>query len=393
MQPSTPPRENPTKNASRTRREFLAKAALLSGGFMTFGMPFISAPLRSAIAAPLQRDTQVMSTRYALDLNGTLAGPLKSVDSGFISGQFTKAMGPMQQFKKHLATIVYEDITIQCGTDMAPSFYQWVQSALDGQPAQMNGAILTTNAMNQVIDRKEFQNALITEVVFPAMNTSSNSPVFMNLTIKPGQTILQPGTGAQVSFPLQQHKSKAWLASNFRLQIQGLEQACAHVIAIDALDWKQPVNQMPTGFRETSQGPVGPFDAPNLVITLPQAQAEPFAQWFRDFVVQGQASDNDERPGILEYLEADRQTPIMTLSFGHLGIFRMAPVPQTDTKMVPLVKIEMYCESLQLTQSPGGGSGATQSSTSSTQPQQPPPRPKFLRPQGKNITPRLPLQK
>ena len=96
----------PITEPEPSRREFFAKAALLSGGFMTFGMPFISAPLRSAMAAPLQKDTQAMSTRYALDLNGTLAGPLKSVDSGFISGQFTKAMRPMQQFKKHLATIV-----------------------------------------------------------------------------------------------------------------------------------------------------------------------------------------------------------------------------------------------------------------------------------------------
>lgn len=362
---------------------------------MTFGMPFISASLRSTMAAPLQRDTQAMSTRYALDLNGTLAGPLNSVDSGYISGQVTKAMGPMQQFKKHLATIVYEDISFQCGNNMAPFFYQWVQSALDGQPTQMNGAILTTNAMNQVIDRKEFQNALITEIVFPAMDASSKSPVFMNLTIRPGQTILQPGTGAQISFPLQQHKGKIWAASNFRLQIQGLEQACAHVIKIDSLVWKQPpVSQGAIGSRQSNQAQVGPFDVPNLVITLPQAQAEPFAQWFHDFVVQGQASDNDERPGILEYLEADRQTPIMTLSFGHLGIFRMAPVPQTGTKMIPLVKIEMYCESLQLTQFPSGGSGAAQLGSSSTQSQTPTPQPqsKFQSPTN-TLKPRLPLKR
>lgn len=392
---NTPEKVSQIQN-SQSRREFLRKTALLTAGFAALGFPWNQGSPPKAFSA--QRLTSKGGgIRYALDLQGNLAGPLASVDSGFISGQVAKAMGPEQQFKKHLAGILYEDITIQFGSDMAPSLYQWIQQTINGQPAQMNGAILTTNAMNQIIDFKEFQNAFITEIAFPALDASSNAPVLMGLKIQPGQTVFQPGNGAQISFPPTQ-QFKHWLASNFRLEIDGLEQACGHVIRIDSLIWKQSINnQGAIGAFRSPQNPVGPSDAPNLVITLPQSQAEPFAQWFRDFVIQGQASDNEERNGRLEYLGPDRQTPLLTVDFENVGIFRMSPIAQSNMNAIPLVKVEMYCERLQLTQSPSGGSSAAPSGTSAAQSQPPPTRPKSsirpLRPPSKNFAPRLPQQK
>lgn len=382
-----------TKHLNTSRREFLEKTAFLACGTLAFGLPFPAGRRHQAFAAPAPHSTGI---RYALELQGNFAGPLIDVQSGFVSGQVvTQSLGPTQQLKKHLATIVHEDITIQCGNDMSPSLFQWIQQTLNGgSPSPLNGAILTTNAMNQVIDRKEFQNALLTEITFPALDRSSNLRVFMDLTIKPGQTILQPGTGAQISFP-SPHQFPLWMASNFRLSIQNLEQACPSVTKIDALVWKQQVGQGLVGTaRGSGQSTGSSIEMPNLVITLPQSQAEPFTQWFREFVIQGQAADSQERPGLLEFLGPDLQTPFMSLSFGHLGIFRMSPVPNLPASGIPQVQIEMYCETMQLTQLPGGGSSATQSLAPPTQPKAPPPQPKTLiQPPTKNLTPRLPLKR
>jgi len=116
-------------------------------------------------------------------------------------------------------------------------------------------------------------------------------------------------------------------------------------------------------------------------------------------VVQGQASDSEERSGMLEFLTPNQQTPLFTLNFGHLGIFRMSPAPQAQTNAVPLVKVEMYFETMQLNQFPGTGSSTgasqpaatTQQNAPSTQQKVAPPQPKSrIQPRTKTLTPRLP---
>ncbi|MDR4495180.1 MAG: hypothetical protein AB7P17_11560 [Nitrospirales bacterium] len=354
MQPPTPSRRKPTKNPPQTRREFLAKAALLTGGILTFGLPLPFRQSRSALAAARP---QAAGIRYILELGGQIAGPISSLDSGFISGQVIEHPSTQSSYpQKQLAGILYEDIAMKCGQTMSPALYQWIQQTLAGPPSQRSGAILTTNLNNQITDRKQFEDALLTEVTFPALNAlAATTPVALGLTIKSSQLTYQGGSGSQIGVPLAP-KVSPWLASNFRLMIDGLEQACNFVTQVEPILWKRAVTQSPVGARHAPVVTSGQIQTSPLVITLPQSQAAQFTQWFYQFVVQGQASDADERSGTLEYLTSDRQARLFTLRFEHLGILRMSPVPQSEASGNPLVKVEMYFESLQLTEYPGGGS-------------------------------------
>lgn len=335
----------PAPTTQHSRREFLTKTALLTGGILAFGLPLPIRPSSSAHAAL----TQSTVIRYTLGLDGQIAGPIASLESGFTSGQVVEqTLAHSSYSEKHLATIIHEDISLQCGNTMSPAFYVWIQQALAGQAPRRSGGILTTNLGNQLLDRKDFSNAVVTEVAFPALDRAVNTPVWLGIKIKPGQVSYQPGSG-QIAFP-KGAKVGAWLASSFRINIDGLEQACPHVVKVDSLVWKQPFSQAQLVRGEIST--VGRILTPNLVLTLPQAQAGPFTQWFYQFVVQGQNSDAHERSGTLEFLASDLQTILFVLNFGHLGIFRMSPDPQSQNSPVPLVKVEMYCETMQLTQFP-----------------------------------------
>lgn len=345
MPSPTSSRRNRAEQPSQSRREFLAKTALLTGGILTFGLPIPRRQPQSALAAI----TQSAAIRYALGLDGQIAGPIASLESGFISGQVVEQTVTQSPHpKKNLAAIVYEDIAIECGNTMSPAFYTWIQQAFAGQAPRRSGGILTTNPANQIIDRKDFADAVLTEVAFPALNRAANTPVSLGIKLKPGQLSYQSG-GGKIAFP-EGAKAGTLLASSFRINIDGLETACAHVLKVDSLVWKQSVSQGQVGIR-LSKLP-DRIQTPNLVITLPQAQAGPFTQWFHQFVIQGQASDNTERSGTLEFLATNLQTILFTLNFGHLGIFRMSPVPQSQNSSVPLVTVEMYCETMQLTQFP-----------------------------------------
>lgn len=348
MPSATPSTRKQREHTPKSRREFLKRTALFTGGILAFGHSLLSRPLQSALAAPIPKSAGI---RYALDLEGQLAGPISSLESGFISGQASDQIQAHTLYpKKHLATIAYEDIAIECGHTMSPAFYLWIQQALAGQTPQRNGGILTTNMGNQIIDRKIFSGAALTEVAFPALDRAANTPASVGIKIRPGQVSYQAGSG-QIGFP-PAGKRGPWLVSNFRINIEGLEQACAQVVRVEPLIWKQSVSQGQIGTRRSELSTPGPIQTPNLILTVPQSQAGPFTQWFYQFVVQGQASDNEERSGTLEFLATDLQTILFTLNFGHLGIFRMSPVSQSQNSPVPLVTVEMYCETVQLSQFP-----------------------------------------
>jgi hypothetical protein len=348
MQSPNPSTPKHTGRPSQSRREFLTKTALLTGGLLAFGLPFPCRQSRSAWAATKPQSTAI---HYALGLDGQIAGPIASLDSGFISGRVSEQPLPQSPNpKKHLSTIVYEDIAIQCGNNMSPAFYLWIQQALAGQTPRRNGGILTTNTGNQIIDRKEFSDAVVTEVAFPALDRSANTFVSLGVKITPTQLSYQSG-GGQMALPTK-GKPVAWLASSFRITIDGLEQACAHVVRVESLVWKQLISQGQIDKPRLERPAAGHIQTPNLTLTLPQAQAGPFTQWFHQFVIQGQASDSAERSGTLEFLATDLQTILFTLNFGQLGIFRMSPVRQSPTNPVPLVKVELYCETMQLTRFP-----------------------------------------
>lgn len=342
-----------------TRREFLTKTSIFAGGLLACGLPFLTS--RTSPASAMQQHGGAYSgSRYFLELDGNLAGPLISMESGFVSGQVaTQMLGPGPVIKKHLATLLHEEIVFQFGLGMSPALYNWISISISGGLSPKNGAIITTDVNQQIINRVEFRDALITEVAFPALDASSHEPGYLTVKIKPEQSVYQGSSGGQIPPPppTSQH---AWLASNFRLEIGDLPSSLTQ--QIEPLVIKRNLVSGQTGSRQRG-GPVAqPWEIPNLVITLPESQVGPFFQWYQDFVIEGRNSDTDERQGQLTLLNPHLQEELGTINFGNLGIFRLAPVPQTIANSSPLVKVAMYCETMQLTDFPGGGIGASQQS-------------------------------
>jgi hypothetical protein len=145
-------------------------------------------------------------------------------------------------------------------------------------------------------------------------------------------------------------RQKSWLPSHFRLSIQGVEQACKYVNKIESLVIKQATFQDQAGQLRDFQKQPGKLEFPNLVITLAEAQAGPFYAWFEDMVIKGNAGEDRERPGILEFLSPDFKTILFSIQFSHLGIFSFAPqTAETISEAVKRVKVEMYCEQMTLT--------------------------------------------
>lgn len=338
-------------NARQSRREFLKRAGLLAGGLVVLGPSGLFRP--SVSTAADQRS--YAAGRFALELDGAMMGFVQSVEGGTARAEvIQEAQGPTAFTKKHIGQPKYEAITLLCGAGMGKSFYDWIKASWNMNYQRKNGAIITADYDLKQQARREFSNAVITEVGFPACDGAAKDPVYLTVKLAPEYTRMVKGSGAQVPVdPAAQQK--LWLPSNFRLKILNLEQACNRVNKIEALTIKQKVVGGSIGDTRDYQKEPAKLEFPNLAITLPEADAGPFYAWYEDFVIKGNNADQMERPGVLELVSPDLKTVLFTLNFFNLGIFSFAPVKaEAGAEAIRRVKVEMYCERMDFQAGPVG---------------------------------------
>ncbi|MEO5955471.1 MAG: hypothetical protein ABIR36_07255, partial [Nitrospiraceae bacterium] len=121
------------------------------------------------------------------------------------------------------------------------------------------------------------------------------------------------------------------------------------VSKIEALTIKQTMAQNSIGETRDYQKEPSKLEFPNLVISLAEASAGTFYAWFQDMVIKGNAGENNERAGTLEFLDPTMKGTLLTIYFHHLGIFGFTPEKSdANADSIRRVKIEMYCEQMTL---------------------------------------------
>jgi len=139
-------------------------------------------------------------------------------------------------------------------------------------------------------------------------------------------------------------KGKGWLASNFKLEIDGLD--TSRVIRIDPIQFKQPVAASDVGkLRQPSKQPAA-TELENLRITLSEAGADSWRSWHEDFVIKGNSSDKNERAGRLLLLAPNLKDELARIDLSNLGIIALRP--RVSPAGVSQLEAELYVERLAL---------------------------------------------
>lgn len=302
------------------------------------------------------------AAKYALELDGVAAGWIHSFEGGNVRGVVSEiplASNPL--VKKHLGNVRYEPVTIVCGTGNK-GVLDWIRSFLSGEFQRKNGALVFADQNYKIVERLEFQDALITEVGIPAMDgAAAKEPFRLTVKFAPEFTRLLAGSGKQVNQPAD--TKQATLSSNFRLRIKGLEDDCKYTQRVEPLTIRRKTPTESYGEVRVAQIEPGKIGYSNLVFTVPGAHAGSIMKWQEDFVIRGNNGDAQERPGVLELLSPNLLAVLFTLNFGNLGIITAAPLPAaTGADAVRKVKVEMYFERMDIGEGPGG-TAATQGAT------------------------------
>ena len=268
-----------------------------------------------------------MNGCFALRLDGDTT-LLAGAEGGEIFAQVVEDGGAVPYIKKHPGQVEFEDITVEIGLAMSDGLFDWIAAAWAGKDQPKDGALLTAAYDLTIKAQRQFKAARIAETTIPALDATSKATPPLSMRLTPGAIALAPGAGKLQLKSLKQH---LWRASNFKLEIDGLD--CSKVSRIDSF---------------TVPGVVGGKVAfPTLAITLSAISATTWNSWFQDFLIAGHSGDAAEKSGKITFLLPDLKTPLAHIELRGLGIVRLETIPGGPSQIARL-SAGLYCEQMSL---------------------------------------------
>ena len=335
-----------TRTTLSSRRELLRALGAAGGAALLAPLAMRGSMAYAASVGPM---TGVSGTM--LELDGSYS-PANSAEGGNAFAEVAAEPPQDAVLRKHLAALRYEEIVVELALSaVAPPLLSWVSAFLQNGAVPKSGALTYLDYSGKEMRRLEFLNALITEVKLPACDAANaKDRASLTLRLAPESTRLVGGGGKVAGTGY--GKSQMVAASMFRMNVQGLENACGRIRSVSAPSAKRPLGRA-VGVEKVSKTAPGLLDCAPISIVLPEQDAGPFYLWFNDFALKGNVGA--ERPGRLEFLSPNLATVLATVDFGNLGIVRYAPLPpsgESSGKMGAMsaayVQVDMFCETLSL---------------------------------------------
>jgi T4-like virus tail tube protein gp19 len=265
------------------------------------------------------------STRFAVSIDGK-AVPAQSPTGGYIKADvkttFPSANGPPQ---RQISSFGYTNLQVKLGLEVGTPILNWINAALKGNPVSKNGTLIELDDQNRARAYLDFTNGAISDFVVPGFDGASNAASTFTLEASIVKSTVRPGDNTAVQLP---NRLKPFLASNFRVKIDGLPTARVRSVA-------------PLSFPRTNQGIV-PTD---LTVTFPNVDVGPWRAWADDFIVKGHNGQDKEKQGAIEVLAPNLGDVLATLTIKQIGIFELTP---TDDTSIRSHRASMYFEYGQL---------------------------------------------
>jgi T4-like virus tail tube protein gp19 len=288
--------------------------------------------------------------KYLLELDGRAAGKFFAFSGGAIRADVVQTSAPAFAPRKHIASVRFGDMTLTCGTGMSHEFYDWIGSGFGGASSRKTGAIV---ALDQPGGRRlEFSNALVSSLVLPELDRSSNKTAVMSVNLSPEFTRSVEQTGSPKTGVYASNLPKAWDIHSFRLRLDGLENECTQVTHIDSVQLGRKIVQDNAGAYSSAQNEASSTAFSNLVIRLPEMYVKGFYKWFDDFVVNGNSGSQSEKKGTLEFFAPNSTKAYFQLAFDGLGIFQLEGGSGLRSKTSLPITVGMYCNSMKFSAGP-----------------------------------------
>ncbi|MGE0871647.1 MAG: phage tail protein [Kofleriaceae bacterium] len=250
----------------------------------------------------------------------------------------------------------FEDIKAQVGMAMSKPFYTWIEKFFSGAAERKSGAIIATDFYYVERARREFSEAMIRELTFPKLDASDKSAAYMTIAFAVEGIVFKRGDGAKLQQAEGMTSQKLWKVCNFRFVLDGVEAACKRVTKVDAFTIKQNVIEYHGGAMKAPIKTPGEIEFPNLTFYVPEADAQPFFELFKQRAIDGHARGHGaKRAGSIEIFDNDaRQSTLFTVTFSEADIVSVQPdKSDAGSEEIKQVKIELSTERMSFAYSGG----------------------------------------
>src|ERR1700709_2704053 len=160
--------------------------------------------------------------RFALDIDGYNVGFLKKSSGLAMEADIVaNDLGPDNVQKKHVSNIKWTPGKATVGIGMGNGMYQWIKLSFDKAFATKNGTFTSADFNYKAQSQLTFLNGLITGVTCPKLDGASKDAAYFDVEFDTEQVRWAKGGGEDIRGKVGP-KQKAWLCSNFRVEIGGL---------------------------------------------------------------------------------------------------------------------------------------------------------------------------
>jgi hypothetical protein len=287
---------------------------------------------------------------FAWTLDGVDCGYVPKVEGGDIEAEYATLPHSSDYFVyKHITNVKYNPVKVQLGVSMTKVVQDWIDASLGRKYQRKSGDIAALNFRLEEMFVREFKDALLTEITFPACDASGKDPGFMTLGFQPWIMRERAGGGGQRSNAIDP-KQKAWTPQNFKFTLDGLDdKANSKIAKVNATTIKQTTARDFVGTESDYFDEPGHVEFQDVEITLPQAHADTLYKWHEEFIINKNNTADQHRSASLEFLNQNRQQTLVTLTFSGLGITKISnPVLENNKDGIASVTAKMYCERVEV---------------------------------------------
>lgn len=293
-------------------------------------------------------DRSFTAGRFALDVGGYNVGFLKKFSGMAMEADIVaNDLGPENVQKKHVSNIKWTAGKATVGIGMGKGMYEWIKQSFDKSYSMKNGWVTSGDFNYKAQTRLDFEDALITEVTVPKLDGSSKDAAYFDVTFEPERVRWAKGGGEDIRANVGP-KQKAWLCSNFRVEIgDGKVLPCSRIASVDSFTWKCAIAADQIGIhREPTKHPAK-VTVPDLKLSISMADHQPWADRAKQWFVDGLHEEEHETTGRIVFLGPDMKKELGEINLERVGFKKFSKDDlEANSEKIARFSVELYVEKM-----------------------------------------------
>jgi len=283
--------------------------------------------------------------RFALEVGNYNVGFLKKFSGLAMEADIVaNDLGPDNVQKKHVSNIKWTPGKATVGIGMGKGMYDWIKASFDKAYFPQNGMFTAADFNYKAQTRMEFEQALITSVTVPKLDGSSKDAAYFDIEFEVEKVRWSKAGGEDIRGKIGP-KQKAWLCSNFRVEIGALP--CDRVATVDTFTWKCSVAADQVGiFREPTKHPAK-VTVPDIKLSISNADHPAWADAAKKWFIDGAHLEGDEMHGRLVFLGPDMKTELGEIELQNVGFKKFSDDDsEANSEKIKRFNVELYVEKM-----------------------------------------------